>query len=80
VAQGSTELVVVTTVEADRTPPIGFMPPASFVSQLIASRDRLAAQQSRRPSPLSPAIAAYRDGERRAVRRLPQGFFRSAEV
>ena len=51
-----------------------------FVSQLIAERDHLPAQRQRRRAPLGDAIAAYHQGERRDVRRLPQGFFRSAEA
>ena len=51
-----------------------------FLSQLIAERDRLPPQRLRRRAPLSAALSAYGEGERRDVRRLPKGFFTSAEV
>jgi hypothetical protein len=51
-----------------------------FVSQLIAERDRLPPQRQRRQAPVATAIDAYRQGERRDRRHLPQGFFRSAEA
>ena len=55
-------------------------PEAAFISQLIAERDRLPTQRLRRRAPVGTAIAAYRDGERRDARRLPHGFFRTAEA
>lgn len=51
-----------------------------FISQLIAERDHLPAQRLRRRAPMTTAIAAYDQGARRDVRRLPQGFFRTAEA
>ena len=53
---------------------------SGFISQLIAERDHLPTQRMRRRAPVGTAIAAYRDGERRDARRLPQGFFRTAEA
>jgi hypothetical protein len=73
-------LVRTVEIEADRAPIVRIAPAASFISQLIAERDRLPAQRLRRQAPVSTAIAAYHDGERRDARRLPQGFFRTAEA
>jgi hypothetical protein len=53
---------------------------SGFISQLIAERDHLPSQRRRRQAPISTAIAAYHEGERSDVRRLPQGFFRTAEA
>lgn len=53
---------------------------SGFISQLIAERDRLPSQRLRRRAPVGTAIAAYHQGERRDARRLPQGFFRTAEA
>jgi hypothetical protein len=53
---------------------------SGFISQLIAERDHLPSQSRRRQAPVSTAIAAYDQGERRDARRLPQGFFRTAEA
>jgi hypothetical protein len=55
-------------------------PDAGFLSQLIAERNHLPVQRPRRRVPLVDAIVAYDAGERRDARRLPQGFFRSAEA
>lgn len=52
----------------------------SFVSQLIAERDRLPPQRLRRRATLGIALDAYRQGERSDAPRLPQGFFRTAEA
>jgi hypothetical protein len=53
---------------------------SGFISQLIAERDHLPSQSRRRQAPVSTAIAAYHHGERSDARRLPQGFFRTAEA
>jgi hypothetical protein len=53
---------------------------SGFISQLIAERDHLPAQRLRRRVAVGTAIDAYRQGERRDARRLPQGFFRTAEA
>ena len=52
----------------------------SFVSQLIAERDRLPPQRLRRRATLGVALDAYRQSERSDAPRLPQGFFRTAEA
>ena len=53
---------------------------SGFISQLIAERDQLPSQRRRRQAPVGTAIEAYHQGERRDARRLPQGFFRTAEA
>jgi hypothetical protein len=53
---------------------------SGFISQLIAERDHLPSQRLRRRAPVGTAIAAYHQGERRDLRRLPHGFFRTAEA
>ena len=53
---------------------------SGFISQLIAERDQLPSQRRRRQAPVRIAIEAYHQGERRDARRLPQGFFRTAEA
>lgn len=79
-AGSSREVMRIAVVEADRSPIVRCAPSASFVSQLIAERDRLPAQRQRRRGTVEDAIGAYGEGERRDARRLPQGFFRSAEA
>lgn len=53
---------------------------SGFLSQLIAERDNLPAQRPRRRAAVATAVVAYGEGERRDVRRLPQGFFRTLDA
>lgn len=78
--QPSTTLVATTARYIPRRATFAATPDAGFLSQLIAERDHLPAQRPRRQAPVSTAIAAYHDGEQRDARRVPQGFFRSAEA
>jgi hypothetical protein len=48
-----------------------------FLSQLLAARQNLAAQRTRRRAPVDVALKAYREGDSRGVRRLPSGSYRS---
>ena len=52
-------------------------PEPSFLSQMIAERDRMPSQRLRRRAPLGTALAAYADGEKRDELRLPTGGLRS---
>jgi hypothetical protein len=47
---------------------------AAFVSQLIAARDNLPPQRSRRIGSAERAIGAYRNGARMTERRMPMGY------
>lgn len=47
---------------------------ATFVSQLIAERARLAPQRERRRATPENAVGAYSDSAQRAVRRMPAGY------
>ena len=80
--QHDTERGLVRTVETTAERPslarVELQP--AFISQLIAEHDRLPPQRLRRRATVGTAIAAYDQGERRDARRLPQGFFRSAEA
>lgn len=72
---------LVATIEATYRPIVPrIAPEPGFASQLIAEREHLPTQRARRTAPLASAIAAYAQGERRDQRRLPHGFFRSAEA
>lgn len=48
--------------------------PAAFVSQLLAARNQLPPQRSRRRGTSEGAIGAYADGARVAVKRMPMGY------
>lgn len=47
---------------------------ATFVSQLLAERDHLPPQRSRRRDTPEGAIGAYADGAKVAVKRMPMGY------
>jgi hypothetical protein len=47
---------------------------AAFVSQLLAEREGLAPQRSRRRGSAEGAIGAYSDGSKVAVKRMPMGY------
>lgn len=47
---------------------------AAFVSQLLAERDRLPPQRSRRRGSAEGAIGAYAAGAKVAVKRMPMGY------
>lgn len=47
---------------------------AAFVSQLLAERDHLPPQRSRRRDTPEGAIGAYADGAKVAVKRMPMGY------
>ena len=47
---------------------------AAFVSQLLAERNRLTPQRSRRRGSVEGALGAYAESARMGVRRLPQGY------
>lgn len=47
---------------------------AGFVSQLLAERDNLPPQRSRRRGSAEGAIGAYADGAKVAVKRMPMGY------
>jgi hypothetical protein len=79
-AHGGTSLVALTAGSTARRAIPGAAPDAGFISQLIAERDRLPPQREKRQAPVTTAISAYDQGERRDARRVPQGFFRSAEA
>jgi hypothetical protein len=51
-----------------------FAPSAAFVSQLIATRDRLPPQRERRLANVDRAVGAYRTGAGIAVKRMPEGY------
>jgi hypothetical protein len=53
---------------------------ADFVSQLLAARQNLSPQRARRRAPVDVALAAYREGDSRGVRRLPSGSYRRLDV
>ena len=48
--------------------------PAQFLSQLIAERNRLATQTSKRRAPVSLATKAYNTARHIAIKRMPTGF------
>ena len=79
-AQLETDLVRMIDATADRAATLRIEPAAAFISQLIAEREHLPAQRTRRRAPVGTAIAAYRTGERSDTPRLPQGFFRTTEA
>lgn len=54
--------------------------PASFASQLIAARDRLGVQRTRRVTSASLASNAYVSGGKIAVKRMPNGYVRTLVV
>ncbi len=54
--------------------------PASFLSQLIAERNRLAIQRPKRRAPVSLATRAYNTARRIAIKRMPTGFTYQNEV
>jgi len=54
--------------------------PASFASQLIANRDRMAARRPRELTPASQATSAYLSGARITVKRMPAGYNRTLWV
>lgn len=60
--------------------PSRFALPASFASQLIAARDRMAPQRARRLAPAGVAADAYRTGSTITVRRMPAGYTRTLTV
>lgn len=47
---------------------------AAFVSQLLAERDHLPPQRSRRRGSAEGAIGAYSNGAKIAVKRMPMGY------
>jgi hypothetical protein len=49
-------------------------PEAAFVSQLIAERDHLPPQRTKRRAAVSDAVGAYDHGSKIAVVRLPAGY------
>jgi len=51
-----------------------FAPSAAFVSQLIATRDRMTPQRDRRAAHVERAVGAYRSGAGIAVKRMPEGY------
>lgn len=55
-------------------------PNAEFVSQLIAARDRMAPQRTRRTGTPEGAVGAYSQGARIAERRMPAGFRKTVVV
>jgi hypothetical protein len=84
--RGGTALVAI-AAHGDRTgraapaqPAIRTASSAAFVSQLLAARERLAPQRSRRLAPTEIALGAYAEGETRGVRRLPAGSYRTRIV
>jgi hypothetical protein len=79
-AKANAGLVVVTAQRSDAPHLCRLNLDSGFVSQLIAERDHLPSQRTRRRASVGTAIAAYDQGERRDARRLPQGFFRTAEA
>lgn len=70
---GQARLPVPAETSAGRRP-AGPVPTAAFLSQLIAERDRLAPQRTRRRAPLGTALACYGSTARQAVHRLPPGY------
>lgn len=48
--------------------------PAAFVSQLLAARNQLPPQRSRRRGSSEGAIGAYADGAKVAIKRMPMGY------
>lgn len=54
--------------------PLRGVTPSDFVSQLIAARDHLETQRHSFRAPPDKAIAAYADGAKKAVRRMPMGY------
>jgi hypothetical protein len=55
-------------------------PDSAFVSQLIAERDHMAPQRTRRRATVGVAVGAYDTGSRIAIRRLPPGYRTSMDV
>lgn len=47
---------------------------ASFISQMIAERQRLPDQREKRRAPVGEAVGAYAVGINRSVRRMPAGY------
>jgi hypothetical protein len=50
---------------------------ASFLSQLIAARDRAAPQRDKRRAPTGHAVDAYSASATSTVRRMPKGYNRT---
>lgn len=48
--------------------------PASFLSQLIAERNHMAIQRSKRRAPVSLATRAYNTAHQIAIKRMPTGY------
>lgn len=46
----------------------------TFLSQMIAERQRLAEQREKRRAPVGDAVGAYATGINRSVRRIPAGY------
>ena len=61
-----------------RADPYGM--PADFVSQLLATRERMAIQRFENLSPTHIASNAYVRGSRIAVKRMPNGYVRTLVV
>lgn len=57
-----------------------FALPASFASQLLASRERMAVHRLEISSPAHLASNAYDKGGRIAVKRMPNGYVRTLVV
>lgn len=54
--------------------------PASFVSQLLAARQRVDSQRARNRAPAAVAVSAYRAGSAISVRRMPAGYRHAANA
>lgn len=77
---GVAALPVATEARAPRPSLARSSADAAFVSQLLANRDRMAAQRHRRSGSNERAIGAYANSARMGERRMPAGFRRTVVV
>ncbi|AKR57404.1 hypothetical protein GCM10011321_37170 [Youhaiella tibetensis] len=67
-------LPVATQARAERPSLARTSSDVSFLSQMIAERQRLPQQRDKRRAPVGEAVGAYATGINRAVRRMPAGY------
>ncbi|CDP53749.1 hypothetical protein [Paradevosia shaoguanensis] len=67
-------LPVATEARAERPSLVRISSDATFLSQMIAERQRLPLQREKRRAPVDEAVGAYATGATRSVRRMPAGY------
>lgn len=74
------QLLVPVSVTGPRPSLAWSAPSAAFVSQLIAAREHMQPQRTRRTASVERAVGAYRQGAGIAVRRMPEGYRKTVLV